>query len=62
VNDVIADLAMEGMRHGPFIIASYIVFFAVLAADALYPWWARRRLTKDLNTRWRRERVRSEKT
>ncbi len=49
------------MSHTPFIIASYIVFFAVLAVDAVYPWIARRRLAKDLNTRWRRERVRSEK-
>jgi heme exporter protein CcmD len=49
------------VSHTPFIVASYIVFFVVVLADALYPWFARRRLRRDLNTRWRRERVRSEK-
>ncbi|HRQ64644.1 MAG TPA: heme exporter protein CcmD [Xanthomonadaceae bacterium] len=56
------ELLSEGLSHTPFIIASYIVFFVVLLADAVYPWIARRRLVRDLNTRWRRERVRQEKT
>ncbi len=37
------------MTHAPFVAAAYAVFFVLLAADAIGPWLARRRLV----ARWR---------
>jgi heme exporter protein CcmD len=43
------------MNQTPFIVASYVVFLVVLAADALAPWLARRRVLARLRARIRRE-------
>lgn len=43
------------MDHTPFIVASYAVFFAVLALDAATPFIARRRLLARLRARLQRQ-------
>ena len=48
------------MSHAPFIVAAYAVFLLVLAADAVVPWLARRRILARLRSRLVRERRRTE--
>ncbi|HET9485270.1 MAG TPA: heme exporter protein CcmD [Xanthomonadales bacterium] len=43
------------MSHTPFIVASYVVFVLVFAADAIAPWIARRRVLARLHSRLQRE-------
>lgn len=43
------------MDHAPFIIASYAVFFVLLAIDAATPFFARRRLLARLRARLQRQ-------
>ena len=43
------------MSHTPFIVAAYVVFLVVFAADALAPWLARRRVLRGLSARLARE-------
>jgi heme exporter protein CcmD len=43
------------MDHAPFIIASYAVFFVLLAIDAATPFIARRRLLARLRARLQRQ-------
>jgi len=48
--------AMGG--YGGYVWASYIVFFVVLAADAVAPFWQRRRTLRDLKGRLTRQAAR----
>ena len=50
------------MNHAPFIVAAYAVFLLVLAADAIVPWLARRRILARLQSRVRREERRRNET
>lgn len=43
------------VSHTPFIVAAYLVFVLVFAADALAPWLARRNVLARLHSRLVRE-------
>lgn len=49
-------LAMGG--YGAYVWTSYIVFFVVLAADAVAPVWQRRRTLRELEGRLKRQAAR----
>ena len=44
--------------YAGYVWGSYVVFFVVLAADALAPLWQRRRALRDLRGRLKRETAR----
>lgn len=48
------------MNHTPYIVASYAVFFVVLAIDTIGPLLARRRLLRTLRARLVRQQKRTD--
>ncbi|HVF35066.1 MAG TPA: heme exporter protein CcmD [Candidatus Saccharimonadia bacterium] len=48
------------MSHTPFIVAAYLVFVLVFAADALSPLLARRKALSRLRSRLQREQRRGD--